>query len=136
MMFAATTRLAAVYRATAYVVRLAGRGVVLRVGAPPPPLPWGACRHAWVVTACNPFSRPRPAASNRRAARRLEWALRRRGLRAVPSSARGDAGDWPPEHGHLVFGLGWRPAAALGRAIRQNAILYVGRRSVVLVPLA
>lgn len=135
-MFQATAGLAGVYRATAYVVRLARRDVVLRVGAPPPPLPWGGFRQACFVTACNPASRPRPDASNRRAARRLERALCRRGLRAVPSVARGDAGDWPPEYGLLVFGLSRRSAAALGRAMRQNAILQVGRRAVELVPLA
>ena len=133
-MFPATARLQGAYRATAYVVRLAGRDVVLRVGHAPPALPWGACRQAWVVTACNPASRPRTAASNGLAARRLKRALR--GLRALPCVARADAGDWPPEPGLAVFGITRRAAAALGRAWRQNAILQVGRRTVVLVPLA
>ncbi len=135
-MFPATARLAAVYRASAYVVRWAGREAVLRVGAPPPRLPWGTCRQACVVTACNPFSRQRAAAANWRASRRLEAALRRRGLRALPAEGRGDAGDWPPEPGLLVFGLPGRSAVALGRVLRQNAILRVDRRAVLLVPLA
>ncbi len=135
-MFPATARLGAAYRATAYVVRCQGREVALRVGRAPPPLPWGGCRQAWVVTACNPGSRLRSPAANRLAARRLAWALRRRGLRSVPSVARGDAGDWPPEPGLLVFGIPRRSAAALGRAMRQNAVVEVGRRAVVLVPLA
>lgn len=135
-MFPATARLDAAYRATAYGVRCQGREVVLRVGSAPPPLPWGACRQACVVTACNPASRLRPAAVNRLAGRRLAWALRRRGLRSVPSVARGDAGDWPPESGLLVFGISRRSAAALGRALRQNAVLHAGRHAVVLVPLA
>ncbi len=135
-MFPATARLETVYRASAYVVRWAGRDVVLRIGTPPPRLPWGAWRQACVVTACNPNSRPRAAAANRRAARRLEAALRRRGVRALPAEGRGDAGDWPPEPGLLVFGLPSRSAAALGRRLRQNAILRVGRRAVLLVPLA
>ena len=135
-MFPATARLAAAYRATAYVVRRAGREAALRIGAAPPPLPWGGCRQACFVTACNPGSRRRAAAVNRRLARRLRATLRRRGLRALPAVGRGDAGDWPPEPSLLVFGLTGRSAAALGRALRQNAVLRVGRHAVVLIPLA
>lgn len=135
-MFAACARLERAYRATAYVVRLPGRQAVLRIGRAPPPLPWGASRQAGWLTACNPASRRRPAAANRRAARRLAAALARRGLRALPAVARADAGDWPAEPGLLVFGIGRRGAAALGRAWRQNAILQAGRRGVVLVALA
>jgi hypothetical protein len=135
-MFPATARLGAAYRATAYVGRWAGRDRILRIGTPPPRLPWGACRHACFITACNPASRRCPAAFNHRAARRLLAALRRGGLRAAPVVARGDGGDWPPEPGLLVFGLTRRAAAALGRQARQNAILHIGRRAVVLVPLA
>ncbi len=134
-MFPATARLAPAYRATAYVVRRPGRETVLRIGAPPPPLPWGACRQAAFVTACNPGSRPRPPAANRRAEKRLAAALRRRGLRLLAGVGRGDGGDWPAEPSLLVFGLTRRGAAALGRALRQNAVLHLGRRAVVLIPL-
>ncbi len=135
-MFAATGRLTAAYRATAYVIRRAGRDAVLRIGAPPPPLPWGACRQACFVTACNPFSRSRTSAANLRAARRLQAMLRRRGLRVLAGIGRGDAGDWPAEPSVLVFGLPRRCAASLGRRLRQNAILHVGRNKVMLIPLA
>lgn len=135
-MFAATARLDGAYRATAYRVRRVGRDVVLRIGRAPPPLPWGASRQACVVTACNPVSRPCPVAFNRLMARRLDQTLRRRGLRALPCVARADAGDWPPEPGMLVFAITRRSAAALGRVMRQNAILHLGRRTVALVPLA
>lgn len=134
-MFPATARLQAAYRATAYVVRRAGRDVVLRVGARPPPLPWGPCRQAWFVTSCNPFGRLRTPAANRRAVMRLCAALRRHGLRVLPGVGRGDAGDWPPEPSFLVFGLPRKGAASLGRTLRQNAILRVHRRAVLLIPL-
>jgi hypothetical protein len=88
------------------------------------------------VTACNPFSRARTAAANGRAARRLRALLARRGLRLLPGAGRGDAGDWPEEPSVLVFGLPRREAAWLGRTLRQNAILYVGRKRVMLIPLA
>lgn len=135
-MFPATARLEAVYRATAYGVTIGGRKAVLRIGVPPPKLPWGACRQAWFVTACNPRSRPRPAAANRRAARRLVLVLRQCGLRVLPGLGRGDAGDWPPEPSLLVFGLPRRSGPALGRALRQNAVLCVDRHAVMLIPLA
>ena len=135
-MFPATARLTDVYRATAYIVRPAGRDAVLRIGAPPPPLPWGGCRQACFVTACNPFSRQRTASANFRATSRLHAALRGRGLRVLAGIGRGDAGDWLPEPGFLVFGLPRRCAASLGRTLRQNAILHVSHRVVMLVALA
>lgn len=135
-MFAATVALGVAYRATAYCVCWRGREVALRIGRRPPPLPWGACWHAWFVTAANPRSRLRPAAANGRAGRRLAEALHLHGLRWVPVVARGDDGGWPAERGVLVFGLSGRHAAALGRRLRQNAILAVGRRNVALRPLA
>jgi hypothetical protein len=54
----------------------------------------------------------------------------------LPAEGRGDAGDWPPEPGVLVFGLSRRSAASLGRSLGQNAIVGVGRRAVMLIPLA
>lgn len=133
-MFAATAALGVAYRATAYCVCWRGRALALRIGRRPPPLPWGACRQAWFVTAANPGSRLRTTAANGRALRRLAEALH--GLRWVPVVARGDHGGWPAERGVLVFGMGERRAAALGRRLRQNAILAVGRRNVALRPLA
>lgn len=135
-MFPATARLAPAYRATAYMVRDGGRAVALRVGAPPPPLRWGGCRRGCVITACNPFSRLRPDAANRRAARRLERVLRGAGLRFAPALACADAGGWPAEPGLLVFGVTRRRGAGIGRIWRQNAILMVTHHDVVLVPLA
>jgi hypothetical protein len=135
-MFAATAGLRPAYEATAYAVRWRGRDVVLRIAARPPSLPWGVCRQAWFITASNPFSRLCPAPANRRAGRRLAEALRRRGVRSLPAVARGEDGDWPAEPGLLVFGLNRRSAAALGRGLRQNAILQVFQRGVMMIPLA
>ncbi|CAH2599510.1 conserved protein of unknown function [Rhodovastum atsumiense] len=134
--FVATRSLRAAYEATAYVVFLRGRERVLRIGARPPALPWGVHRQAAFITAWNPFGRLRPARINDRAHRRLAADLRKAGLRSFPAEGRGDAGDWPPERSLLVFGCGGKAAAAWGRRLRQNAILWIVReRPVRLVAL-
>jgi hypothetical protein len=46
-------------------------------------------------------------------------------------AGRGHDGLWPPERSLLVVGLNRAAAAALGRRLRQNAIVWVcvGRRA-------
>jgi hypothetical protein len=134
-MFPATARLRPAYAATAYLVRRNGREVALRIGLPVPALRWGNWRQAWFVTAANPRSRLRTDGLNRRANRRLLDSMRRRGVWFAPVLARGDRGDWPAEEGLLVFGMARPAAAALGRQLRQNAILRVDRRRIALLPL-
>jgi hypothetical protein len=135
-MFPMTASLRRVYRATAYVVRLPGREVELRIGSRPPALPWNLFRQAVFVAACNPGGRLRPATANTRAHRRLTASLRRAGACALAGEGRGDSGDWPPERSLLVFGVRREAAAALGRRLRQNAVLWLVRgRSVQLLAL-
>lgn len=130
-MFPVTARLRAAYLATAYIVALPGRRITLRIGRPPPPLPWGTCRHAAFVTAANPHGIAYRPCDNLRATRRLGVRLRHAGLRQLPGEGVADTGDWPAEHSVLVFGLTPRAAAALGRHLRQNAILRLRQRSYV-----
>jgi hypothetical protein len=135
-MFPATTRLRPSYLATAYIVLLPGRPATLRIGRHAPPLPWGTCRHAAFVTAANPEGRPRLPGANLRANRCLEAQLRAAGLRHYPGIGAADDGVWPAEPSLLIFGLARRIAAALGRRLRQNAILHLSQsRHVTLVPL-
>lgn len=129
--FPATAALRAAYVATGYGVWLRGRTAVLRVGRAPPVLPWGVSRQAVFVSPGNPLGRRRARADNRRAQRRLRAMLAAAGLRAVPGEGRGDGGDWPPEPGVLVFGLRPPAAAALGRRLRQNAVVLLARRGAV-----
>lgn len=126
-MFAATAALRAAYKATIYVGRWRGRTAVLRIGDRPPPLPWGACRQAAFVTACNPRGRLRPVAMNRRAVRLLRMSLARAGWRSLAGEGRAEAGDWPAEASVLVFGMHWLGVAALGRRWRQNAVVRIVR---------
>ena len=127
MRFPATTALHTAYAATSYVVWRGGRRVVLRVGVRPPPLPWGGLRAAVFVTAWNPQGRRRTRAANARAQWRLLAALRAAGVRALPGEGLGDARDWPPERSVLAFGIGAICGAALGRRLRQNAVVAVRR---------
>lgn len=59
---------------------------------------------------------------------RLERRLRRSGLRAAPAEGGDEGGEWQPEPSLLVPLADARAAAALGRAFRQNAVLWVPRR--------
>jgi predicted fused transcriptional regulator/phosphomethylpyrimidine kinase len=128
-MFAVTARLRPAYRATAYIVALPGRRLTLRIGQPPPPLPWGPCRHAAFVTAANPHGIAYRPCANLRASRRLAARLRLAGLRFCRGEGVADAGDWPAEPSVLIFGLPPRAAFAIGRQLRQNAILRLRQHS-------
>ena len=135
-MFPVTARLRPAYLATAYIVTLPGRHATLRIGRNPPPLPWGACRQAAFVTPVNPLGKAWQSCANLRARRILAIRLRRACLRHLPARGIGDARDWPAEPSFLVFGVTPRAAAALGRDLRQNAVLHVRQsRHVTLVPL-
>jgi hypothetical protein len=135
-MFAATAMLRAAYETTDYVGRWRGRAAVLHIGDRPPPLPWGVCRQAAFVTACNPRGRLWPTAANRRVVRLLRMSLARAGWRTLAGEGRAEAGDWPAEASVLVFGMRRPNAAALGRRWRQNAVVRIVRFGrISLVPL-
>lgn len=83
---------------------------------------------AWAfVTAANPASRPLSAEENAARNRRLERALRDRGLEYRAGRGVGADPDWAPEESFLVLGLDRSAAAALGAAFGQNAVV-VGLR--------
>jgi hypothetical protein len=125
--FPATARASAAYHATVYRCRWRGRTLEMRIGAAPPPLPWGAKRQAVFLSACNPEGRLRSAAANRRASRRLRASLAGHAL-LLDASGEALSSDWPAEANLLVFGITARAAAALGRRWRQNAVLWLCRQ--------
>lgn len=59
---------------------------------------------------------------------RLKHRLRRSGVRGTPAEGGDESGLWRPEPSVLVPMADARAAAALGRALRQNAVLWVPRR--------
>ncbi len=117
----------AAYVATSYRCHRRGRDAVLRIGALPPPLPWGARRQATFLTACNPLGRLNSPAANRRLSRRLSASLAGGPWLALAGEGRALAGDWPAEASLLLFGCTRRTAAGLGRRWRQNAVLWLAR---------
>ena len=119
--FPATRAMDAAYRATSYVVLGCG---AMRIGHRADRL---ARRGATFVTAHNPLGHPMTRAFNIRCARRLQAALRRRGWRFIHAEGRPDDPSVPPEPGLLVFGTSRGEAAALGRMVRQNAVVHVRR---------
>jgi hypothetical protein len=84
-------------------------------------------RGAAFVTACNPLGRRAPLAVNWRAQARLRAWLGGCGLAFAEGEGSGDDGTWPAEPHLLVFGLRRTMAAALGRRLRQNAVVFVRR---------
>jgi hypothetical protein len=79
-------------------------------------------REAAYLSAFNPESKPTSRAANRRAQRRLIDLLVRRGYRVLRGVGTAKDGGWK-EEGVLAIGLPRRPAARIGRAFRQNAML-------------
>ena len=83
-----------------------------------------AATSAAFVTAANPRGERRGAAQNLAAAAALEASLAHPFLRG---EGRDPQGLWPAEPSLLVIGIGRGEAAALGRALRQNAIVAIER---------
>jgi hypothetical protein len=110
---------------------MAGRWLVLRLGRHDPAADAALARHgvrsATFVTAWNPLGRRAPRAVNRRALARLRACLHRHALAFAEGEGKGDDGAWPAEAHLLVFGLRRTMAAALGRRLRQNAVVFVRR---------
>jgi Protein of unknown function (DUF3293) len=119
--------LEAAYRQSSYIVEAPRGNVLLGVGQASPELDlllesFGATVAA-MITAANPRSRRLPAAEN---ASRREQLLARipAGHHMVPTVAQDPRGQWPDEHGILVFGLAQDEAIDLARAFGQYAILW------------
>jgi hypothetical protein len=121
----------AAYRATDYDAQSAGRQIVIRVGersaAVDRALARGHASRAVYVTAWNPHGRRASRHWNTRALARLRAAMRAERRRFIEGHGRGHDGRWPPEASLLVFGVSRAAAAALGRRLRQNAVVFVRR---------
>lgn len=78
---------------------------------------------AAIVTAYNPESVSLCEAENRAAHENLLNATV--GYVTLPTRAIDPTGAWPPEPGLLVLGISDEEAMALGRAFRQNAIVWI-----------
>ena len=76
------------------------------------------------ITACNPFSEDVGAASNARRHADLGLELARRSLAHIEGIGQHPSNQWPGEASYLVFGLKLEAAKTLGRALRQNAIVW------------
>jgi putative PIN family toxin of toxin-antitoxin system len=74
------------------------------------------------VTPANPHSERRSAQENRQAQAELEASL---GYPFRRAEGRDPEGQWPAEPGVLVLGIARGEAEALGRALGQNAIVWV-----------
>ena len=76
------------------------------------------------ITACNPFSEDVGAASSAQRHADLGLELARRSLAHIEGIGQHPSNQWPGEASYLVFGLKLEAAKTLGRALRQNAIVW------------
>jgi hypothetical protein len=81
---------------------------------------------AAVLTAWNPFSKPRSRKVNERAQAKLVADLDARGLPHFRGWGADPLGKWPAEESRLVLGLDLAAAASLGRQFDQNGIVWAG----------
>ena len=113
------------YLRTTYWIEAPRGWLRLRIGARDPALERLLAERgarSWaVITSDNPRSALLPPETNAQRRRILEAELPRGWLR---SWAVGDAGDWPPEIGCFVLGIGRAEAIAIGRRHGQNAIVF------------
>jgi hypothetical protein len=130
-MFSVCRRAGQAYRATDYVAQSAGPRVVIRVGEwsaeVDRALSRGGASRAVYVTAWNPHGRSAPRHWNARALARLQNAMRAEALAFIDGCGSGHDGTWAPEASLLAFGPCRAVAAALGRRLRQNAVVFVRR---------
>jgi hypothetical protein len=78
------------------------------------------------ITAFNPLGEPADAATNTRRQEEFASLLRQRGLRWLTGAGCDPKQEWPCEPSFLVLGLPLEDARALGRELRQNAIVWCG----------
>jgi len=86
----------------------------------------GRCRAncSAYITACNPYSESVGAASN--AERHADFALElaRRSLAHIEGIGQHPSNEWLGEASYLVFGMALEAARTMGRALKQNAIVW------------
>ena len=115
------------YEETEYRVHGGGTPFVLRVGRASGELAHllrdrGVATAAF-MTAYNPYSQPSTEADNAAANQRLREELRHLGFDVLEGVGSDAAGNWQ-EPSFLVLGIPREQAEALGRAYRQNAIVF------------
>ena len=120
------------YRATTYrVFAVAGPPIDLRVGERSAELDLLLTKHdapTWAfVSACNPHSRPLPAAENDARQAELLRTVQAFGWRYLQGVGIPARADWHPEASVLVLGVTTEEAVGLAKRFEQNAIL-AGRR--------
>jgi Protein of unknown function (DUF3293) len=117
------------YRATEYLAFSGGRVFLIRIGHHSLMidrlLSSMKTRNGAFITAYNSFSKRRSAGTNACWDRALKSYLSARGFASLAGEGRGENSEWPPEASTLAFGLSRAQAAAIGRRLRQNAIVYV-----------
>ena len=130
--FLINSRLRLAYVRAEYAV-FAAPELVIHIGEPSPRLDALLAAHgahcAAYVSAANPRGWRRNALRNRIAFGSLKKLLRKEGLRFLAGEGRDPNGDWPAEASLLVLGISRAAAEALGRRLRQNAIVWIERGS-------
>lgn len=122
--------LVSAYEAAWYRVDLCGGTERIRVGHPVPArlADWVRAHRkpgAAFVTACNPLGRQASATENAEAMARLAALISARGWPALPGAGGDERGVWPEEPSMLVALDSQAQAERIGRAFRQNAILWL-----------
>ena len=85
---------------------------------------------AALVTACNPFGECLDARANAALQHELLSRLRDDGFAWLPARGDDPLGDYPGEDSVLILGCDRAAAVRLGRAYRQNAIVWIGADAV------
>ncbi len=129
-MSAAAETLRSAYETAWYRVELGDGSQALRVGKPVPPrvAAWIASQGkpgAGLITACNPYGKLASTRENAEAMARLRALIAARGWPALPGAGGSDREDWPAEPSLLIALDSLRQAQRIGRAFRQNAILWL-----------
>ena len=115
------------YRRTDYAVRLQP-DLVFHVDEPNQHLDLLLVAHAAdsaaFITASNPRGEVKPDAENRRANAKLYETQTAAGYLCYPGEGRGPDGKWR-EQSFLILKIPRAAAEALGRALNQNAIVFI-----------
>jgi hypothetical protein len=124
--------LIAAYRATDYVLFVAGGGeLVLNIGRPSPEfdrvLEARGVETAVIVTGYNPRSVVLSDDENRLRHDQLKAVIEARGFDYALGEGRDPTGHWKAETECVVFGIPVQTGLALARAFEQNAIVFVSR---------
>lgn len=126
MMAAMTTAIPAAtiasYLAADFIVD-ADPSFVMHIGQRCDALGTGGCAF---ITACNPLGEADDDAANVRRQQAFADLLRQRGLEWQTGAGCDPKREWPSEPSFLVRGLSLEDASALGRQLRQNAIVWCG----------